>query len=891
MSDHHIQPLPEILAHLNVSPEVGLSETDATERRKKYGRNSLKDQKHVSFWNILIRQFAGLIVYMLAGAAALSFYFGDLTEGIAIVVVLIINAAIGFTSEFRAIRSMEALRKLSSVHAKVRRDGQIHVLEARDIVPGDIVIFEAGDVIPADIRLIECSNLQADESALTGESVPTDKIINLPDDARTDENLPLGDRTNMVFKGTAISRGDGSGVCVATGMTTELGHIAAMTEMAEAETSPLEKRLDTLAGHLIWATLGLTICIAIVGIYVGKDMVMMLKTGIALAIAAVPEGLPIVATVALARGMWRMAKRNALIKNLSAVETLGATTVIMTDKTGTLTENRMTVVALRTSENEVDFTSSPDALLAANSPEELAIRIAVLCNDAILLPSGSTEKHIGDPMELALLEVARNAGIDQTEQQARYPEIAKEAFSAQTRMMATFHRDQNTPDNLFVAIKGAPEAVIKNSTGFLENHGPREMDEKARRRWSDLSNDMTQKGLRVLALAMKNAPAVDTPPYQDLILIGLIALLDPPREDVPAAIQACHAAGVRVIMVTGDHIGTARNIAAQVGLCDATASGLEGRMLQATDLTQKTERDRILATPVFARVSPEAKLNLVSLHQQAGAIVAMTGDGVNDAPALKKADIGIAMGKRGTDVAREAADMVLRDDAFASIVTAMHQGRVIFANIRTFVLYLMSCNLSEILVIGLAVPSGLPLPLLPLQILYLNLVTDVFPAFALGIGEGDRHVMNQPPRDPKTPVLTKQDWGGIFFYGALITVGVLGAFAMALHVFNLGDQEALSVSFLTLATAQLLHVFNMRARSSGWIFNDVTRNPFIWIALGICVLLIGLTLYVPALSRLLMIAPPSGTGWLLVTGGSLVPLVIGQAAKIFTKPAKQPVSS
>ncbi len=890
MSAHHIQPITEILEHLAVDPDKGLAEAEITERRKQYGKNSLRDQKHVSFWSILIRQFTGLIVYLLAGAAALSFYFGDLTEGGAIVVVLIINAAIGFTSEFRAIRSMEALRKLSSVQAKVKRDGQFNIVAAQDIVPGDIVLCEAGDIIPADVRLIECTNLQADESTLTGESVPTDKTIEIPTNA--DEDLPLGDRTNMMFKGTAITRGDGLGICVATGMTTELGHIAALTEMADAEASPLEKRLDTLAGQLIWATLALTIFIAVIGIYVGKDMVMMLKTGIALAIAAVPEGLPIVATVALARGMWRMARRNALIKNLSAVETLGATTIIMTDKTGTLTENKMTAVALRTSETTIDLSASPSPVpLLPNSPEELAIRVAVLCNDAILPAPNSTDKRIGDPMELALLEAARHVGVEQTDQQNAYHEVHKEAFSAQTRMMATFHRQKNDPDTLFVAVKGAPEPVIENSTYFLGPDGPCDMDAKARQNWAGFNDEMTQKGLRVLALAMKNTRSPDDAPYQDLTLIALIALLDPPRKDVPAAMQACHTAGVRVIMVTGDHIGTARNIAEQVGLCDTNAAALEGKMLQAIDLTDQTERDRILATPVFARVSPEAKLDLVALHQKAGAIVAMTGDGVNDAPALKKADIGIAMGKRGTDVAREAADMVLRDDAFPSIVMAMHQGRVIFANIRTFVLYLMSCNLSEILVIGLAVLSGLPLPLLPLQILYLNLVTDVFPAFALGIGEGDRHVMERPPRNPKSPVLTKQDWARIFFYGALITVGTLGAFSMALYVYDLGDQEALSVSFLTLATGQLLHVFNMRAASSGWISNDVTRNRFVWIALAICVVLIGLTIYIPAFSRLLMIAPPSATGWLLVLGGSLVPLVLGQVAKIFTKPVDQSVSS
>lgn len=897
-SSPYLQTAHQVLDTENVRPENGLGKKEIAERRRRFGRNVLRRSKSRSVWNILIDQFTGLIVYLLAGAMLLSFYLGDWTEGSAIAVVLVLNAAIGFSSEYRAVQSMESLRKLSQVKARVRRDGIAIVIPAEDIVPGDIVLLEAGDIVPADIRVVDCNNLQCDESTLTGESLPIAKT----NDILSGDDIVLGDRFNMVFKGTAVTRGDGFGIVTATGMASELGHIADLAETADAETTPLEKRLDKLAGQLIWVTLGLTLFITLSGIYAGKDFLLMVKTGVALAIAAVPEGLPIVATVALARGMARMARRNALIKNLSAVETLGATTVIMTDKTGTLTENRMTVVRLRTSTvildetNAFGTTGATRPVETPNDPtQEIALRTAMLCNDAILIsPASATgtktnisSAPIGDPMEIALLEAVTRQGYDQKTLLEDFPLVAKEAFSAQTRMMATYHHQ---PDNdaLFVAVKGASEAVIDCCTDLLTINGKVPFDDKLRHQWTEFATEMTSEGLRVLGLAMKEARSENTAPYENLTLLGLIALLDPPRSDVASAIKACHDAGIRTVMVTGDHAGTAHNIARQVGLCRSDAPVLEGRDLHDVGNAAEHKREAILATPVLARVSPESKLDLVSLHQESGAIVAMTGDGVNDAPALKKADIGIAMGQRGTEVAREAADMVLRDDAFPSIVAAMHMGRVIFANIRTFVIYLMSCNFSEILIVGLAVLSGLPLPLLPLQILFLNLVTDVFPAFALGVGEGAKGVMKQPPRDPAEPILGALHWMRVIIYGGLITAGTLGAFILAHTVFALGEQEALSVSFLTLAAAQLLHVFNMRASGSNALINDVSRNPFVWGALALCCVLVGATLWVPSLSDLLMISSPGPTGWMLVAGGSITPLILGQLVHAFVLHKKIP---
>lgn len=886
MSEAYSRSTKEVLEELDVTLGAGLSSTEAKRRRQQFGSNRLRVAKQKSMWTILVAQVNSVIVYLLAAGALLSFVFGQWAEGAAIVIVLAINSAIGFTTELRAVRSMEALQHLSKVKARIRRDGKNQVIPAEDMVPGDIVLLESGDVVPADLRLVESTNLQCDESTLTGESVPVEKGTDA-----LQEKPQLAERTNMAFKGTAVTRGAALAVAVATGMDTELGRVAALTESAEAELSPLEKRLDRLGGQLVWATLALTAAIAAVGIYTGHSLLAMIETAIALAVAAVPEGLPIVATVALARGMWRMARRNALIKNLSAVETLGATTVIFTDKTGTLTENRMTVVRLRVSGADVPVAApdsdSPskrtsDGEHVGSQAERLvdaALRVAVLCNNAAsseLQAGASAPATVGDPMEVALLVAGKAAGLDQARLLREAPETREEAFSPRTKMMATFHK---TESGYFVAVKGAPESVIAHSSRVLMVDDTGSLDRAGRKQWGRINDEMTSQGLRVLALATKETQSDQDDPYSDLTLIGLIGMLDPPRPDVAQAIAACHGAGVDVVMLTGDHAGTAKKIAVEVGLAGQDAAVIEAGALKDFNHIDEQDRQRILHTPIFARVSPETKLNLVSLYQQSGAVVAMTGDGVNDAPALKKADIGIAMGQRGTEVAREAADMVLRDDAFPSIVAAMQQGRVIFGNIRKFVFYLMSCNLSEIMVIGVATLIGLPLPLLPLQILYLNLITDVFPAFALGVGEGGGDVMSRPPRNPKEPILDAGRWIAIGLYGTLMTAATLGTFALAMGVFGMSGDAAVTVSFLTLATTQLWHVFNMRGSGTRLFRNDITENPFIWGALALCIILIAAGVYVPGLSRVLGLKPPTPTGWMLVVCGGLTPLLLGQLFK------------
>jgi len=874
----HGKPAAEVLAALGVVRERGLSGSEVHARRRRHGPNRLRRSEARSAWRILFDQFRSVLVGLLAVAAALSFVFGRWLEALAIVAVLVVNGAIGFLSELRAVKSMEALRKLGNVRARVRRDGRVRSVNAEELVPGDVVVLEGGDVVTADIRLLEASKLQADESTLTGESVPVGKSAEvLP------AETPLAERRSMLFKGTALTRGAGEGVVVGTGMNTELGRISRLVAEAEDTTTPLEKRLDRLGQRLLWVTLSIAALVAALGLAAGRDWLLTVETAIALAVATVPEGLPIIATLALARGMRRMARRNALVNRLSAVETLGATGTIFTDKTGTLTENRMTLSEIvlpsgvvRVSgeglESEGSFRREETELaLDAEPLLRQALEIGVLCNDASFEEGEAPE---GDPLEVALLVAGRKAGIERARLLAELAEEREVAFDPESRMMATVHREDGAHR---VAVKGAPEAVLAVSSRVAGEGGEQALDEAGRSEWQERNEEMAGRGLRVLALATRRARSRDVDVYAELTLVGLVGLLDPARADVREAIAGCRRAGIRVVMVTGDQPATARSIARAVGLVDEPdAPVVLGRDLAKADSAAESERLRLFDAPIFARISPEQKLELIAHHQERGAIVAMTGDGVNDAPALKKADIGVAMGKRGTEVARQAADIVLRDDAFATIVTAVQEGRIIFDNIRKFVVYLLSCNVSEILVIGLATAVQAPLPLLPLQILFLNLVTDVFPALALGMGEGSAAVMDEPPRDPRERVLERGHWRAVGGYGLLITAAVLGAMSIALRGLGMSEAEGVTVSFLTLAFAQLWHVFNVRSPGERMLRNDVTRNAWVWAALALCSGLLLSAAFLPGLSDLLQVVPLGAEGWGLVAAMSLAPLVAGQ---------------
>jgi len=862
---------------LSVDPEAGLSTQDARERLGTHGLNRLREVKPPSAWRILFDQFASVIVALLAVAAVVAYAFGEWLDGTAILTVLALNSLIGFVTEHRAVRSMEALRSLGSVRARVRRDGREVEVPATQLVPGDVLLLDAGDVVTADARLCAASNLEVDESALTGESLPVRKSVE-----PTAADAPLAERTSMLFKGTAVTRGTAESVVTGTGMDTELGRIARLVQEAEKEVTPLEKRLASLGRWLVWAAVGIAAVTALVGIAAGKPAFLMIETAIALAVAAIPEGLPIVATMALARGMWRMARKHALLNRLSAVETLGATTVIFTDKTGTLTENRMDVRVIALADSLVQlgadggrgFRENGDVDPRSNPALRAAVEVAVLCNNATL--ATDLRRGIGDPMEVALLRLGVAAGLARETLLEASPEVRQEAFDAARLMMATVHRAPGGP-GYRIAVKGAAEAVIAASTSVLDAMGQRAaLGPADRERWMQRGHELASDGLRVLAVARRDAPAGDAEPYEDLTLLGLLGLADPPRPEVRGAIAACRAAGIRVVMVTGDHAGTAVAIARAVGLVEGECP----RVVVGADLERaagEAEPADFSSVPIFARVTPEQKLALIAAFQRMGHVVAMTGDGVNDAPALRKADIGVAMGRRGTQVAREAADMVLTDDAFASIVAAVAQGRIIFDNIRKFVFYLLSCNVSEVLVVSLAALIGAPLPLLPLQILFLNLVTDVFPALALSFGEGDPGILRHPPRDPREPILTRRAWLAIGGFGLVISASVLVALHLARSWLGYSGPRAVTVSFLTLAAAQLWHVFDARAKGAGLLRNDVTRNPWVLCAIVLCALLLLASVYLPGLGEVLSTEAPGPAGWALVAVMSLVPLVLGQA--------------
>lgn len=874
----------ESLKHFKVSQTKGLSEHKILERQKMFGRNTLISKKPISNWSIIVRQLKSIIVLLLFSAAAVSFFLEQWIEGISIIVVLLVNTLIGFVTEFKAIRSMEALKLIGRTKTNVLRNERAVAIDAEDLVPGDIVLLEAGDIVTADIRLLESSKLAADESILTGESVPVEKSI-----GSITKEVILAERTNMLSKGTALTRGSGVGVVVAIGMQTELGKIAKITQEAHEEVTPLEKRLDKLGQQLVWSSLVIGTFVTISGVLSGKSMLLMFKTAVALSVATIPEGLPIVATMALAKGMWRMAKKNALINRLSAVETLGATSVIFTDKTGTLTENKMTVRSYYVDKGSFEVkrkkgeeTSSfmvDGQEIDLNYSESLnkCLEVGSLCNNASF-DSKASDFFLGDPMEVALLEVGNTFGISNDNLLKKYPELKEEAFDPSSRMMATYHNDR---EHIFVAVKGAPESVLKASTFILEDEETVLLDKDKFQLWQRRNQEMANDGLRVLALAYKLVECSEAPPYEDLIFLGLVGIADPARPEIKEVIQQCRLAGIRIVMVTGDQAGTAKKIAKDIQLIqDENCQIIYGDELGERALWDDELKSKLDSTVIFSRVSPQQKLDLIQYYQDQKYIVAMTGDGVNDAPALKKADIGVAMGQRGTQVAKEAADMVLKDDSFNSIISAIQQGRVIFSNIRRFVVYLLSCNISEVLVVSIAAVANAPLSLLPLQILFLNLVTDVFPALALGMGEGDKTYLELPPRETTEAVINKRKWWFIGGYGLIITASVLTAFFYALYRLNAGPESALTVSFLTLGFAQVVHVFNMKLSRSKFFYNEITRNPYIWGAITICTILLLGAVYFPGAGKILSLVQPTSTEWGLIIIFSLIPLIVGQIASL-----------
>ena len=831
MTAPYALPAAAVAAELQVDPSRGLDDAEAARRRARYGPNLLQARSPLTNTALLMRQLLNPVVALLTAAMVASASFGEWHQAAAVGVVLVINTAIGYLTERKAVRSIEALRALGGRTARVRRAGQSRTLAAGELVPGDVVLLEAGDVVSADLRCLTAAALGVDESALTGESVPVGKDVH-----PNPQTAGLPERTAMLFKGTHVVRGSGEGIVVATGLGTELGRITELVEAADAGESPLQGQLARLSRQLVWVTLLLASAVAAAGMLTGRPVGLMIETAIALAVAAIPEGLPIVATLALARGMLRMAHEHALVEQLAAVETLGATTVVITDKTGTLTENRMRVERVVTACGSHLLDYDDQGTERDVSPElERALLVGVLCGNAEFEPE--TASGTGDPMEVALVHAGSLAGLRREEQLSRFPEAAEHPFDPATRWMATVHCDGG---GYFTALKGAPEAVLALVGG---------LGAEDRAAWLAAAEGLAAEGLRVLALA--GGPCTDpaNPLDGELALLGLAALRDPPRADIADAVATLAGAGIHVAMATGDHPATAQAVARDVGIDEQR---------------------------VFARVSPEDKLALIEKLQHDGEVVAMIGDGVNDAPALVKADIGVAMGRRGTEVARDASDMVLLDDRFSTIVTATREGRVIFDNIRRFSTYLLSCNLAEVLVVAVAIFAGLPLPLLPLQILFLNLVTDVFPAFALASAEAEGDVLRRPPRPPREQIIPAGRWRMMALYAVAIAASTLVAQFAALHWLGFDSGAANTVSFLTIALAQLWHVFNMRSPGSAFLVNAVTGNRLIWYSLVVCIGLLIAAVAVPGLAAALQITPIGGSGWLLAVTASAVPLALGQ---------------
>lgn len=874
----------DVAASLGVDISRGLdgdaARGEVSRRLHEHGRNVLRETKRVGVLHLLLRQFESLVILLLIAAAIVSLVFGRWLESAAIVAVIVVNTVIGFVTELKAVRSMEALRSLARTGATVRRGGKARDISASDLVPGDIVLLEAGDIVTADMRLVEASKLEVNESTLTGESEPVRKQV---EQAPTD--APLAERASMVFKGTTVSRGSGEGIVVATGMATELGRIASLTEESEDSTTPLERRLERLGRRLILVTLVLAGGMIAIGLARGKETLLIVETGVALAVAAIPEGLPIVATLALARGMWRMARRNALLNRLSAVEALGSTSVILTDKTGTLTENQMTVslFALPSGDVEVsrrDETSgyvfrrdgakvdvSEDALLRS------AVEIGVLCNNASIdaaIGSDGDEQSLGDPTEVALLWAGGKAGLDRASLLEASPEEREEAFDPDTMAMATFHGENG---GYRVAVKGAAESVVDACVSIGGVKEPRTLESEERRQWLDRARAMARNGLRVLALAEKRTTELHDRPYEGLTLVGLVGMLDPPREEVGGAVRACQRAGIRVVMVTGDQAETAGSIASKLGLGENGAEVETGGDLPSEG--DAGAREAVLGADVFARMEPEQKLRLIKIHQDAGAVVAMTGDGVNDAPALTSADIGVAMGRRGSEAAKQAADMVLRDDNFRTIVAAVEQGRVIFASIRKAVMFMLCTNVAEVIAVTFATLVGWTLPLRPLQILYLNVLTDVLPALALSVGPGSGREMEQPPRAREEPILTRTHWGWLICWATVVAVCVLGSMRAAIWM-GIDDRGAVTVSFLTLGLSKLWFVLNLRAPGSGMLRNEILSNRWMWGAFVLCVVMLLIAVYVPVVSAVLETTAPSFRTWTMLLAMSLIPVGLGQ---------------
>ncbi len=874
----HTLSLEDLFAHLQSSPS-GLTGAEAARRLAEHGPNELLAAHRIAPWKLLLQQFKNVLIIILLVATVLSAFLGHAAEAIAIAVIVLFAVLLGFVQEYRAERAMEALRQMAAPVATVLRDGQEVDTPARDLVPGDVVVLRAGDTIPADLRLIETANLQVEEAALTGESVAVEKHIAAFDNPE----LPLGDRRNMAYAGTAVSYGRSRAIVVTTGMHTEFGKIAQMLQSVETGKTPLQQNLDKVGHTLARVALVVVALIVGFGLFRGQPFIEMFIFGIALAVAVVPEALPAVVTISLAIGVQRMVKRHALIRRLAAVETLGSTSIICSDKTGTLTKDEMTARKIYAAGQMLDVTGSgydPHGKFSLNGTEvapsealTLLLRTALLASDAQVVQAdgnaGSWQVK-GDPTEGALVVAASKAGLNKAELESQFPRVDEIPFTSETKRMTTLH---TTPHGTMACCKGAPETLLDSCTRQLTPNGEIALDEAGRKAILETARQMAGEALRVLAVAMRhNATLANA--NQDMTFLGLVGLLDPPRPEAKEAIQKCAHAGIRVVMITGDHPLTAQAVARELGIFNT------GRIVTGAELEKMSEQDferEVDHIEVYARVSPAHKLRVVTALQKKGQIVAMTGDGVNDAPALKKADIGIAMGITGTDVSKEAAAMTLTDDNFASIVAAVEEGRGTFSNIKKYLMYLLSSNIGEIGLMAGATVMGLPMPLTAVQILYVNLATDGLPALALAVDPPEPDLMLRKPRNPRTgiftrPVITLMMVGGL--WSAMVN---LSLFIWALNS-GRSLEEAITMTFVSLVLIQFFKAYNFRSDRLS-VLNRPFANKWLNWAIVWELALLGLILYVPFLHDAFGTYYLPLQDWIIVVGLSLTISPVLELAK------------
>jgi len=866
----HAMKVEDLIQALKTGRQ-GLSEEEAKHRLEEIGPNELREIKKITPLEIFLRQFKSFLVIILLIATAISAFLGEFNDALVIAIIVLLNAVLGFAQEYRAERSMEALKRLTAPKARVIRDGVDVEILAKELVPGDVILFKTGDKVPADSRLIEAMNLQVNEAPLTGESLPVEKTIDT-----MEEGIPTAEKKNMVFMATDVTYGRGKAVVVATGMNTEVGKIAEKIQTAPPRQTPLQIRLEQFGKWIGLTCLIICAIVFLTQILRGQPLFQMFIISVSLAVAAIPEGLPAVVTASLAIGMQRMAKRNAIIRKLSAVETLGCATVICSDKTGTLTRNEMTVRKLYTNNKTIEVTGEgyeprgefrQNGMIVDPLKDEhtaLLLRIVALCNDASLIYSGKEWRVEGDPTEGALLVVAAKARVNADNIRKQYLRIAELPFSSERKLMTTIH---TTPEGEKVAyVKGAPENVLELCTHIYESGQMRELSEEDKETLLGINQAMAGEALRVLAMAYKRLPETlqNFTPNEvetNLVLVGLAGMIDAPRAEAKQAIKVCEDAGIKVIMITGDHKLTATAVAKELGLLKS------GRVLTGAELDALSDRELegiAEDVTVYARVSPEHKLRIVNALKKRGHIVAMTGDGVNDAPALKMADIGTAMGITGTDVTKEASDMVLADDNFATIVSAIEEGRQIYDNIRKTIAYLLSSNSGEILVMFVGALMGLPLPLLAVQILWINLVTDGAPALALSVDPAVPDLMQRPPRDPKEKVLSRTLLLLIVSVGIVMCVGTLAVFNWELTA-GVAMNRARTMAFTVLVMFQMFNVLNCRSEKHSLFKIGLLYNKYLITAIAISILLQMAVIYISPLQPLFETVPLSTIDWIVVT--------------------------